>query len=468
VGLSALVAFVVRLVALLRPLRADEAGFTLVARAWAPSADSVYGPYFVDRPPSLIAVFGLSDHVAGPYGVRVLGAVAAAAVVVLAAWLAALLADRSACVPVAVLAAALVCTPLIDIVATKGELLSLPFLLGAIGLAVLASRRDSVRLALAAGLVAALPLGLKQNLAGALVFLGVLLLVSRPRLLAPAVLGALVVPAATVAWALVAGVHLDALWYAVFGFRADASEALGSGSDASRLRLLVLVGVVVGSGLAAALAAYLLRLRAHWRSDHALTAAVVSMVGFDVLSVASGGSFWTDYAFGLGPGAVVCTALLAPRPRLWLVRFAVVSGVLGLAGWGWWNLSGHQDLDEHDTGVAVGAVAQAGDTLVVFGGRPDVQLASGLASPYPYLWSLPMRALDPSYDELRGLLDGPRAPTWLVEWWPFRTWGAATGAALERDVEQHYVRIGAGCDGKPVWLLRGVARSAPAPECTGP
>ena len=60
---------------------ADEAGFTLVARAWHPLPDSVYGAYFVDRPPPMIALFKVSDRIGGPLFIRVLGAVACAALV---------------------------------------------------------------------------------------------------------------------------------------------------------------------------------------------------------------------------------------------------------------------------------------------------------------------------------------------------------------------------------------------------
>ena len=54
VWLAAAAAFLARFPSLLWPLRPDEAGFLLVARAWHPEADSVYGHYWVDRPPPVI------------------------------------------------------------------------------------------------------------------------------------------------------------------------------------------------------------------------------------------------------------------------------------------------------------------------------------------------------------------------------------------------------------------------------
>ena len=53
---AALVAFLLRFPGLLWPVRPDEAGFTLVARHWNPQADRLYGDYFVDRPPPIIAL----------------------------------------------------------------------------------------------------------------------------------------------------------------------------------------------------------------------------------------------------------------------------------------------------------------------------------------------------------------------------------------------------------------------------
>ena len=477
VGVAAALAFLVRLVGLARPVRADEAGYELVARSWHSAPDSLYGAYFVDRPPLLIAVYRLSDAVGGPLFIRVLGAVACAALVVVAAWVARLLTDRRAGRWSAVAAAALVTTPLIDVVAVKGEVLSLPFLVGAVGVAVVAVRHRAAWPAFAAGLLAATPLGLKQNLAGAAVFTLVLLVGSRvagrlgrrdvARLGAAAAAGLMLPPLATVAWALAAGVRLHTLWYAVAGFRADASAALGEGSAWPPFRrALVLLLIFAFTGILAVLAVYAARVREHWRRDAPLTAAVAAMVAFDVAALVAGGSFWQDYAFGLVPGTLVALALVEDRWRARLVPFMVVSTVVSLVGWAVWNGSGRQELDEHDTGVALREVAEPGDTLAVFGGRADLQQESGLGSPYPYLWSLEMRALDPDLTRFRALVNGHEAPTWLVEWWPFDTW-SAQGDELERDVRRRYVEHGTGCDGRPIWLLKGVDRPVPAPDCHG-
>ena len=51
---------------------------------------------------------------------------------------------------------------------------------------------------------------------------------------------------------------------------------------------------------------------------------------------------------------------------------------------------------------------------VVAFGAANILEATGLRSPYPDLWSLPVRVHDPDLADLTALLDGPDRPTWLV------------------------------------------------------
>ncbi|WP_121256868.1 hypothetical protein [Nocardioides ferulae] len=492
----------IRLVGLARPLRADEAGFLLVARAWEPGAETLYGPYFVDRPPSLVAVVAAADALAGPMTLRVVGALGCGLTVLLAARVAALVGGRAAVGWATLATGALLVTPQLNVVAVKGEVLALPLVLGAVLAALLALRASSTSLLTAslhaalAGVLGALAVGLKQNLVGGLVFAGVLLLAApfadpspipadtpggRERstgrrlvgLLAALAAGALVPVLATVAWAVGAGVHLDTLWYTVVGFRSEASSVLTSESmDAPARRALLLLLVAVGTGLAPLLAALLLGVRRAWRAAAPVTAAALAMITVDLAGVAGGGSFWRDYLFPLVPGAVLAVALLSPRPSAvgkWargLVLATAGSAVVSLVVWVGWNATGQQELDEVASGSALADSARPGDTLVVYGGRPDLQLETGMPSPYRFLWSLPMRTLDPDRAELRALLSGPDAPTWLVEWVPFSSWNPAVGPPLERTVEERYVEHGAVCgDGRRLFLLRGVERPAPLPDC---
>ena len=484
IAVAAAAAFLLRLPGLTRPVRADEAGYQLVARAWHPLSDSVYGAYFVDRPPPMIALFKLSDAIGGPLFIRVLGAIACAALVLAAAAVARLVADEHAARWTAVAMAALSTNVLIDAVAVKGELLALPVLMSSLGLSLVAVRDRSWRVALAAGLLAGLALGFKQNLAGGVVFAAILFIgswragrLTRPELLrlAGAASAGFAVPVlATVGWALAAGVRLHTLWYAVYGFRFDASRVLSDAIDsAPTFRAGLLVLAALGAGMLLIIGGFVVHIRGEWADDAPLTAAVAGLLIVDVVGLWLGGSYWRDYLFPLLPGTALCAALLARRASRRgramraVICAAAASTVLCLVGWVVYNASGLQEYDEHDTGTALREVAEPGDTLVVYGGRADLQLESGLSSPYAYLWSLPMRTLDPDLSELRALVGGDDPPTWIVEWVGFRHWDVRDGARLEQVVQERYVRAGTACGDRPIWLLRGADRATPEPDCHG-
>lgn len=489
IALAAAAAFLLRLPGLTRPIRADEAGFLLVARAWDPGPTSVYGPYFVDRPPLLIAAYGWADDVGGPLFIRVVGALACALLVVAAANVARLVATETAARWTAVAVAAITTNIAINAVAVKGELLALPFLMGSLWLALLAVRDRSWVHALGGGLLAGLALGFKQNLVGGLVFTAVLYLASAlagrvtraqlARLALAAAAGALVPLLGTVLWARAAGVDLDALWYAVYGFRFDAAAVLASGSaESETVRAGLLVVSALGAGMLLVIGGFVVHIRGEWEDDAPLTAAVAAMLLVDVAGLVLGGSFWRDYLFPLLPATALCAALLARRrsrrgvAMRSVIAAAAASTVLLLVGWAGYQALGFQEFDEVDTGRALHEVAQPGDTLVVFGGRADLQITSALPSPYEHLWSLPMRTRDPDLAELRALLAGPQAPTWVVEWVRFETWDEAAGERLRTLVEERYVVHGGGCGAEPgdprtVWLRAGAERPVPAPDCHG-
>ncbi|MFT4262248.1 MAG: hypothetical protein QM572_02605, partial [Nocardioides sp.] len=66
------------------PLSSDEAGFLMVARQWHPGS-SLYGDYWVDRPPGLITLYRVADLAGGTVALRVVGLVAVLVAVALAA-----------------------------------------------------------------------------------------------------------------------------------------------------------------------------------------------------------------------------------------------------------------------------------------------------------------------------------------------------------------------------------------------
>lgn len=485
----ALAAVLLRLASLGRPPGPDEAGLTLVARAWGPGADQLYGPYFVDRPPLLVAAFRLGDALGGTTGTRVLTALACGAAVLLAAYAGRLVAGDRAAGWAALAAAGAATHPLVGVGTATGELLGLPLVLGAVVLALRSvQQRDrwrAVALAAAAGTSGAGALCVKQSLGGGLVFTGVLLLGATvlgrlgPRRLVATMLaaeaGAAVPPLLCLGWAVRAGVEPRTLWYAVASFRGDASVVLATQPAGAPLeRAGVLVLAALAAGLVLVVGGFVVHVPGEWSDDPTVTSAVAAMLAADLAALVVSGSYWRDYLYALVPSTALAAALLARRrpsrrgtTMRAVVTLSAVSTVVCLLGWGAVQVAGGQAYPERDTARALGASAEPGDTLTVFGGRADLQLGSAMASPYDHLWSLPMRTLDPDLAQLRALVESADRPTWLVEWVGFETWTPEAGAALATAVGEHYVPAGQGCGGQPVWLARGVERASVEPDCRG-
>ena len=76
-----------------------------------------------------------------------------------------------------------------------------------------------------------------------------------------------------------------------------------------------------------------------------------------------------------------------------------------------------------------------------------------------------MRTRDPGYADLAALLAGPDAPTWLVEWVALDAWSDLGVPELAAVLEDEYVVAGTACNGRPVYLRRGVERPPVDPTC---
>src|SRR4051794_2137323 len=139
--LAALCVGLVRLPFLDLRLGADEGGFLAVGGQWHPGT-SLYGDYWVDRPPLLIAVFALASALGGTIALRLIGLAAAVAAVVLAGWVGRLVGGRAGSTVASVATAALVCTPWFDGLEISGELLALPLVLAGVGCVVSADQRS--------------------------------------------------------------------------------------------------------------------------------------------------------------------------------------------------------------------------------------------------------------------------------------------------------------------------------------
>lgn len=493
---------VVRLMYLGEPTGRDEAGFLMVGTGWDDGA-SLYGSYWVDRPPLLIWIMQL----AGSVGVLRLWGLGASILVVLgvartayvcASWSAVQVrttgrstarvsaaraaagraagerAARWAAAAAAVFSAA----SWFGVARTNGEMLAGAFVAWGFACAAHALLRPAPSASatwiwgVSAGALGACAMLVKQTIVDGLVFAIVLALVvgSRRRLRARAItvlvatlVGLLLALGVGLAAASARGTSPGELFEALVTFRADAGEVIRtSASDATARRLVVVLATWVASGLA--LVTALALGQAARRRDPAVVAASAVLV---VVSAAAllGGSYWNHYLLQLVPAAALAVGLLADAvtPRL---RTRLAAAVLvATAG----NLvfalvtPASEGAEAQVVGRWLQASGAASDTAVVAYGQPNVLAAARMSSPYPYLWSLPVRTLDPDLRELSAVMTGPERPVWFVDWSGVDSWGIDP-TALRTVLSAGYREVADVC-GRTVWLVSGRPRPlAPVPR----
>lgn len=446
----------------------DEAGLLIVGGQWH-DGTSLYGDYWVDRPPLLMGLAELAARTGGAVALRLLGLVAVALTVVACAATAHRLAGDRAARWAAVAAAVLTVSPWLGADRVNAELLAAPWLAVGVYAAVRAVEHGSLRWSVLTGVAGMGAVMTKQNHADAAVFAVVLLVASviardvpARRALAMAgvaAAGALALAAALLLWAWARGTDPAALGDALFAFRLRADEVMATDrSDSANGRQYELLGRSLVSGqlllvLATVAAPVLRRCRAPawW--------ALSAMALFAAASVLAGGSWWSHYLVEFAVPVSVATGLLAARSRRVVpvvVASAVAAGVVG-------GVLIHPALTTVDGAVAagrmVGQVADPGDTVVSAWGRPDLVAAAGLGSPYEHLWSLPVRTDDPALREFTHVLSGPDAPTWVVSNGTLGTWGLTSDTA-ERELKRRY-RLVAGVCTYRIWLRNDVRRPVP-------
>ncbi|MCW2737247.1 hypothetical protein [Nocardioides sp.] len=445
------------------PLSPDEGGFLLVASQWHPGP-SLYGHYWVDRPPVLVTLFDLADHLGGATGLRLIGTGVVVSSVLLTSVLTGLVARRRALTPTLV-AAIFISTPLFG-TEVDGELLSVPFVL--LGMVCLARACRAAPLAAAwaacagiAGMAAAL---VKQNVVDVFVVAAVLLGVtaassgSRRAL----VLAAGVAAGATgfldlaLAMAEIRGTEPSMLWDALVVFRAHAASVIqASATSSTSNRMVTLLVAAVLSGGPLVVVVLVLGLRGPVRVASAtgevvtdrlvpdLRLPALAVLAWELTAVAGGGSYWLHYLVGLVPGMVLLAVAAAQRgTRLRrstgsAVAFALTSCLTALV-----VVASAAPPNAADLAVAsyLRSHGSPGDSVVVGFGHPNIVYESGLHSPYEQLWSLPVRVRDSSLSELTRVLRGRRAPTWVVVSGPsLATWGVDATTA-QRVLDADYRR----------------------------
>ena len=477
VAAAALVAVSAWLPFLHLPLSSDESGFLLVAQHWH-AGSSLYGPYWVDRPPLLLELFSLAGRF-GPIGrspagliapsVKLLGAVASGLAVALVAVLAHVVAPgrrwtRRAAVVAAV---ALLSDPLLGMPETNGEVLAVPFVLAGVACLLAGLRlgggRRALLLTATAGAAAMSAALVKQNVVDVFVFAVVLLGASGGRLPhrgrhVAAFLGASGgVLAAALAAAALRGTTPAGLWDAVVVFRLQASAVISASASAAtsermgRVALalaasgaIVLLIVAAGAVLHELLDRPAVARRARTADRGLETAggwAALAMGAWELCAVALGGSYWLHYLTGTVPAVLLLLVLVRPsRRRRRLLELAVwCAALVSAVVWGL-HLTAAVPMSEDAPVIAyLQAHAEPRDGVVVAFGHPDIVAGSGLASPYEHLWSLPVRVRDPRLRELSAVLISPAAPRWVVAAGDsLGSWGLDATAA-EAVLRQRYV-----------------------------
>lgn len=467
-------AVAVRLPLLAAPVGSDEGGLLLVGESWGSGGDSLYGAYWVDRPPLLVAVHELAAVSGGIVPLRIIGCLAAV-VTILAAWQV----GRAIAGPVggrwsAVMATAVVSAPTIALPHVSSELLATPFVLGSVVL-TLRSVDDHDRgrwaLAAAAGALAVCAPLLKQNLVDALLAVAVIVVVAVTRGLVPrrramalslaAVAGAAATVAVVAGWTAFRGTQLTDLWQALVPFRAEAGSVISQhATEATTDRFVVLAMVFVAAG---PLAVTLLAARTARRAPSPATIATIVLLTWAVVSIVAGGSYWRHYLLQLHPGLTMAVAtastsdLFGRRAARALSAFTAAASLVAVTAT---TVSTTTLTTREVVGQWLNTVTYPGDTAVVAWGKPSILHEAGVTSPYEQLWSLPVRVRDPELTEFVDLLRSSRAPDWVLSFGPsLDSWGIDARSA-DRVVRDRYDVVARVC-GYRIHLRKGVTRPLP-------
>ncbi|MEA2293377.1 MAG: hypothetical protein QOE86_1016 [Solirubrobacteraceae bacterium] len=481
IGIAIACAVALRLPYLDAALTRDEGGDTLIALAFSHAGPFVYGPYFLDRPPLLLGLYGLAATVGGDVGIRWLGVLAAASGVVLITLLAVRLAGRAAAPFAALAGCAMLSSQAIGAEQTPAELLAVVPSCGSVLLLVTGlQRRGGPRWWFAgAGAAAAAAILVKQSfgdaLAAGLAGLVAAAVVGAPRrrqVTAAALAyggGVAAVLAGLAVWAWAAGATLHELWFAMAGFRLDAFGALSQGRPVHRL--LGLGQPAFYSGVAIGVAAAIVAIT-RLRAAPGVRVALAAWLAAGVAGVTLSGSYYPPYLIELVPVSAIGIALgCARRPAIGIAvgLVAVGAALLPTA-----RAAVHDSADSYEAraeviGHYVRGRAEPGQTAYVLYARANALYYTGLPSPYPYHWALMMRAIPAAPGRLRALIASDRRPTWIIRQNRPGDYGLDARGRSKALLRRYYRPVARVC-GTPILLARGSgARPAPrsARHCPG-
>jgi hypothetical protein len=255
----------------------------------------------------------------------------------------------------------------------------------------------------------------------------------------------------------------------MFGFRLDAVSALSRPGAEGRLSRLG--SPFLDSGLALGTLFALIGL-VRMRVTPMVRIAIVSWMLAALVGIVLGGSYWPHYLIALVAGvAAVAASVFARRRWLGLLVVCIVALPTALTAA---RVVRNDSADNLQTStLAIGhylhARALPNQTAYVLYAKVNVLYYAGLRDPYPYNWSLMMRAVPGAQDRLRALLASQRRPTWVVRADSTHSMGLDASGATNRLLVAHYRKVATVC-GDPVLLARGAAAAPapPGPECGPP
>lgn len=466
-GGCVLLVLVLRVPYLSVPLGRDEGGLAFIARNWPGGHGSIYGAYWVDRPPLLVGLFKIAA-LGGDRGVRLLGAVAAVVLVVAIALLGRAVAGPRAGRIAGLLAALLAGSVSIGAVYTPGELLAaVPSTLSVLCL-VLAYRSRRARFVVAAGALAVGALLVKQSFLDAgvagVAFVAVTAALDRDVCLRWPIAyaaGAAIPLGALLVWLAAAQLSLGGFVYTLFGFRLHLLHTLAASNIPLHVRLARLEEPALASGLALVVVGAVVGLR-YLRRDRVLVVTFGAWLAAATVGVLGGGSYFPRYLIELVPVSCVAAAVVIASARMPIrVAALVACAAVALTA----ALSGADRVALHPPNrreLAVGHYirdhARPGETLYVMYARANIVYYAGLPQPYPYLWLLMVTAKPGARAQLQRLLASPRRPTWLVQWQDDDGAHLDPGGNMDRLLARGYRRAVVVC-GHPIF----VRNDRPAP-----
>jgi hypothetical protein len=362
-------------------------------------------------------------------------------------------------------AALLSAAPWFGVPRTNGEMLATAFVAWGFALAAQSLLRPDRRAwlyALCAGVLAACAGLIKQTIADAVVFAVVLAIAMACQrrtswrhalmVIVAGLTGALFAVGIGLAAASARGTTVPELFEALVAFRVDAGEVIrSSASSATTDRLITLIATWAAGGLA--LISALTAWQALRRRDPVLlaTLAVIVIVSATALL---GGSYWAHYLFQLVPASALAVGLMVqhihPRVRAIATTFVVAMTAGNLI----WNVAVPPDdgVEAAVVGTWLKESANPSDQAVIAYGQPNVLANADMTSPYPYLWSLPVRTLDPDLSVMSDAISGPDRPAWFVDWSGIDSWGV-DATTLRSVLESNYREVAQIC-GRSIWLDR--------------